>query len=163
MGNVSGLYGITVKTADGEDKRLDEYKGDVLLIVNVASQCGFTPQYKQLEEVYETYRDRGFHVLAFPSNDFGGQEPGTNEEIQSFCQHEYGVQFEIFDKVHARGEVVHPLYEWLIDKTDPDGGIEWNFEKFIISRQGEILGSFKSSTKPDDPQITQMIEKALEQ
>ncbi|WP_100400467.1 glutathione peroxidase [Bacillus sp. FJAT-44742] len=160
---MSTLYTIDVKRADGTEKSLAEYKGDVLLIVNVASECGYTPQYEQLEEIYQQYHKKGFHVLGFPSNDFGGQEPGNIDQIQNFCQSNYGVSFEVFDKVHAKGGNKHPLYEWLIDKTDPDGGIDWNFEKFVISRDGEILGSFKSDVKPNDPQITGMIEAGLEQ
>ncbi|SDI49091.1 glutathione peroxidase [Natribacillus halophilus] len=163
MSSDSGLFRMNVKKANGEEISLGDYQGNVLLIVNVASECGFTPQYEQLEDIYEEYRDRGFEVLAFPSNDFGGQEPGSNEDIAAFCEENYGVEFEVFDKVHARGQAQHPLYQWLLDKSNPGGQIDWNFEKFIISRNGEILGSFKSATRPDDPQIKQMIERGLEQ
>ncbi|MFB5663275.1 glutathione peroxidase [Alteribacillus sp. HJP-4] len=160
---MTALYDMKVKTAEGKDKYLASYKGKVLLIVNVASECGFTPQYEQLQEIYERFQDRGFEVLGFPSNDFGGQEPGTTEEITEFCETNYGVTFDIFDKVHAKGPERHPLYEYLIDKTDPAGNVDWNFEKFIISRQGEVLASFKSDVKPDDPQIIDVIEAGLEQ
>ncbi|WP_281176604.1 glutathione peroxidase [Shouchella shacheensis] len=163
MADVDGIYGINVKKASGEEKSLGDYKGNVLFIVNVASECGFTPQYEQLEELHETYKDRGFHVLAFPSNDFGGQEPGSIEQIQNFCETNYGVEFEVFDKVHAKGNEQHPLYTWLTTKTGPDNEIDWNFEKFLISRSGEILGSFKSKVEPTDPQIKQLIEQGLEQ
>ncbi|MDZ5782545.1 glutathione peroxidase [Marinococcus luteus] len=159
----ASIYNIEAVHADGTEKTLHEYRGEVLLIVNTASECGFTPQYEELEELYQRYKNQGFQVLGFPSNDFGGQEPDTIENITEFCETNYGVSFDIFDKVHAKGNEKHPLFDWLLEQTSPEREIEWNFEKFLVSRYGEVLGSFKSSTKPTDPQITSMIETSLQQ
>ncbi len=156
------IHDIEVTAANGEKKRLDAYKGDVLLIVNVASRCGFTPQYEGLEALYRKYKDRGFRILAFPSNDFGAQEPGTIEEIQQFCRTNYGVTFELFDKVHAIGEAKHPLYVWLTEHADPQGEVQWNFEKFLISRDGRIAARFPSKVAPDDSGLIGKIEEALQ-
>jgi glutathione peroxidase len=153
---------ITVKTPHGQDRSLGAYAGHVLLIVNVASRCGYTPQYAGLEELNRTYRDQGLRVLGFPCNDFAGQEPGTNEEIAAFCQTTYGVSFELFDKVHALGPGQHPLYTRLTREADPPGEVEWNFEKFLIGRDGQIVRRFKSAVTPNDPDVIQAIERALQ-
>jgi len=149
-----------VKTIDGQEKLISDYKGKVLLIVNVASKCGYTPQYEALEKIYETYKDKGFEILAFPSNDFGGQEPGTNEEIQSFCKTTYNVTFPLFDKVKVLGSDKIPLYAKLIN-FEPAGDISWNFEKFLIDKNGNVVGRFKSKVKPDSVEITKQIESEI--
>ena len=159
MNNI--ISDLTVKTINGETKQFSEYAGKVLLIVNVASYCGYTSQYKGLEELNEKYRDRGLNVLAFPCNDFGAQEPGTNEEIAKFCETKYGVTFELFDKVHAKGSQQHPLYAKLTKSIEPKKDVAWNFEKFLISKQGEIVARFSSSVTPDSPQLIQAIETEL--
>ncbi len=153
---------IIVKTPRGEERSLGDYAGNVLLIVNVASRCGNTPQYAGLEELHRTYRDQGLRILGFPSNDFGGQEPGTNEEIAEFCQLNYGVSFELFDKVHAKGEDQDPLYARLTTEADPPGDVAWNFEKFLIGRDSHIVARFSSKVKPDDPTLVGAITEALQ-
>lgn len=152
---------ITIKTNQGEDKQLSAYAGKVLLIVNVASYCGYTSQYKGLEELNQQYGELGLKVLGFPCNDFGAQEPGTNEEIAQFCDTKYGVTFELFDKLHAKGSQQHPLYEKLTQTVNPQGDVAWNFEKFLISKQGEIVARFTSSVAPDSSQLIQAIETEL--
>jgi glutathione peroxidase len=154
---------IVVKTPRGEEKTLGDYAGDVLLIVNVASKCGYTPQYAGLEELNRRYHGQGLRVLGFPSNDFGGQEPGTNEEIAQFCHTTYGVTFELFDKVHAKDPEQHPLYAYLTHEADPSGPVAWNFEKFVVGRSGEIVARFASKTTPDDPALVAALEGALAQ
>lgn len=142
--------------------KLSDYNGKVLLIVNVASKCGFTSQYEGLQKIYELYKDRGFEILGFPCNDFGGQEPGTNEEIKSFCSLNYGVTFQMFDKVHVKGDEKAPLFDLLTN--NPATGrspIKWNFEKFIIDKEGNIIKRFRSITKPDSKKITSLIEQEL--
>jgi glutathione peroxidase len=153
---------IIVKTMDGTDKPLSDYKGKVLLIVNVASKCGFTPQYEGLENLYEKYKDKGFEILAFPCNDFGGQEPGSNEEIKNFCSTKYNVSFTLFDKIKVLGDSKSPLYTKLI-QAEPVGDISWNFEKFVIDKNGNVTARYKSKTKPEDGEITSVIENLLKQ
>lgn len=177
------LYDIPVRRIDGADVSLADYEGSVLLIVNVASACGLTPQYESLERVYETYRDRGLQVLGFPANDFGAQEPGSNDEIKQFCTTKFGVQFPMFAKLVTKGEGQHPLYRHLISakpkaemKADSalkktldqhglgpknDTDIMWNFEKFVVSRHGEVVGRFAPDITPDDPLVTGAIESEL--
>ncbi|OUL33434.1 glutathione peroxidase [Nostoc sp. T09] len=152
---------IAVKTIKGEDKQLSEYAGKVLLIVNVASYCGYTPQYEGLEKLNQEYREAGLRILAFPSNDFGAQEPGSNEEIVQFCTSNYGVSFELFDKVHAKGVQQHPLYARLSNAVEPTGPVAWNFEKFLINKQGEVVARFKSTVKPYSPELIATIESEL--
>jgi len=151
---------IAVTTIDGKEKPLAEYAGKVLLIVNVASRCGFTPQYTGLEQLYRQYHAQGLEVLAFPSNDYGGQEPGTNEEIVQFCSTKYDVTFPLFDKVHAKGGQQHPLYARLTT-VDAAGDVSWNFEKFLVNKQGEVVARFKSAVKPDAPELISAIEREL--
>jgi len=152
------LYDIPVRRNDGTDASLREYAGDALLIVNVASQCGLTPQYGGLEGLEQEFGGSGFHVLGFPCNQFGGQEPGTNAEIAQFCETNYGVSFPLFDKIDVNGEGRHPLYAALIG-TGPD--ISWNFEKFLIGRDGSIVARFDPKTKPDDADLRAAIERAI--
>lgn len=151
---------VTVQTADGKPKSLSDYKGDVLLIVNVASKCGNTPQYTQLEELNRKYAAQGLRVLGFPSNDFGGQEPGTIDEVLQFCSSNYNVTFPIFDKVHAKGPKQSPLYAKLM-QVEPAGDVRWNFEKFLVARDGTVVGRFIPKMKPDDPEIVSAIEREL--
>jgi glutathione peroxidase len=157
----STISDITVKTIDGKDKQLGEYSGKVLLIVNVASYCGYTGQYSGLEKLSEKYHDAGLRVLGFPCNDFGAQEPGSNEEIVQFCDKNYGVTFDLFDKVHAKGSNKHPLYDRLTSSVEPKGDVSWNFEKFVVGKNGEIVARFKSGTTPDSSELIQIIEREL--
>jgi glutathione peroxidase len=151
---------VKVKTMDGQEKTLSDYKGKVVLIVNVASKCGYTKQYEGLQLIYDKYKDKGFEILAFPCNDFGGQEPGTNEEIQSFCKSTYSVTFPLFDKIKVLGGDKSPLYSKLI-AFEPEGDISWNFEKFLIDKNGNVIGRYKSKVKPESEEMTAAIEKAL--
>lgn len=158
------VYDFWVQDIDGRDVSLSEYKGKVLLIVNVASKCGFTPQYAGLQKLYETYRDKGFAVLGFPANNFLSQEPGSNAEIKAFCTKNYGVTFPMFAKISVKGKNIHPLYEYLTNKKNNPaygGAITWNFNKFLIGRDGKILNRFGSRTTPEDSELIQAVEKAL--
>ncbi|HEY5915592.1 MAG TPA: glutathione peroxidase [Verrucomicrobiae bacterium] len=156
------IYQIPVKDIDGKATNLEAYKGKVLLVVNVASKCGLTPQYTALESVYEKYKDKGLVVLGFPCNQFGGQEPGTDEEIKQFCSGKYNVSFPLFDKIEVNGSNRHPLYVALAGKESPfPGDIKWNFNKFLIGRDGKILKRFEPRTTPDSPEVTIAIEDAL--
>jgi len=156
---------FTVRDIDGKEVKLkDKYAGKVLLIVNTASQCGYTPQYADLETLYEKYRDKGLEVLAFPSNDFGGQEPGSNSEIKLFCTEKYDVKFPLFAKIPVKGEEKHPLYAYLTDaERDPETGgeIKWNFTKFLVDGNGKILTRYESKVKPTDETVQKDIEQAL--
>lgn len=156
------IYDLSVKTMDGETKKLSDYKGKAILIVNVASKCGYTPQYEGLEKIYLKYKDRGFEVLGFPCNDFGDQEPGTNDEIRTFCESKYDITFPLFDKIQVLGDNKSPLYERLINNSDPKGDISWNFEKFLIDKNGDIVARFKSKVKPESEEITSLIEANLQ-
>ena len=156
------IYDFSVKSIDGEEVLLSKYKGTVLLIVNVASECGFTPQYEGLEKLYREYKDRGFNVLAFPSNQFSKQEPGSNEEIKFFCHENYDVTFDMFSKIDVNGDNASPLYKYL--KKEQGGflwmdSIKWNFTKFLVDREGNIVERFAPTTKPKD--IKNSIEKLL--
>ncbi len=155
------IYDLSVKTMDGETKNLSDYKGKVLLIVNVASKCGYTPQYEGLQTIYEKYQDRGFEILAFPCNDFGEQEPGTNDDIRTFCETKYNVTFPLFDKITVLGNGKNPLYERLTENSEPPGDIGWNFEKFLIDKNGDIVSRYKSKVKPESEEITGVIESEL--
>ena len=157
----STVSDIVVKTMDGKDKSLQEYAGKVLLIINVASYCGYTSQYAGLEALNQKYRDAGLRILAFPCNDFGSQEPGSNAEIVKFCTINYGVSFELFDKVHAKGSEQHPLYARLTSAVEPNDTVSWNFEKFLVSKQGEVVARFKSGVTPNSPELIAAIEKEL--
>ena len=156
------IYGIPLKDIDGKSTTLKPYAGKVMLIVNVASKCGYTPQYQGLEALQQKYKDKGFTVLGFPCNQFGGQEPGTNEQIKEFCSSKYQVTFPMFDKIDVNGSARHPLYSFLAGDSSPyPGNIKWNFNKFLIGRDGKILKRFDSKVKPDSPEMVEAIEKAL--
>ena len=158
------IYDVATKTLSGEPASLKQYEGDVLLIVNVASQCGLTPQYSELESLEERYSGRGFHVLGFPCNQFAGQEPGSAEEIAEFCSVNYGVSFPMFEKIDVNGAARHPLYTELTAHADADGeagDIAWNFEKFLIGRDGNVVARFRPPTTPEDPTVVSAIEDAL--
>jgi glutathione peroxidase len=146
------IYDFSVKTIDGQEQSLSHYKGNVVLIVNVASKCGFTPQYKGLQELYDKYKNRGFVVLGFPCNQFLSQEPGTNDEIKHFCSINYGITFPMFDKIDVNGDTAHPLYKYL---TSAKGGfitdsIKWNFTKFLIDRKGTVVKRYPPQTAPEN-------------
>ena len=155
------IYDFTVTTADGHDIPLSDYKGKVLLIANTASKCGFTPQYEALQELYEQYGDENFTVLAFPCNQFANQEPGTNEEIQSFCKLNYGVTFPVLAKIEVNGDNAHPLFQYLKEQAPGTVGkaIKWNFTKFLIDAEGHVYKRYAPSTTPD--KLTGDIEKLL--
>ena len=160
--SAGSIQGIPVKDIDGKATSMKAYDGKVLLIVNVASHCGFTPQYKALETVYEKYKDKGFAVLGFPCNQFGAQEPGSNDEIKQFCSSKYNVTFPMFDKIEVNGPNRHPLYVELAGQNSPfPGEIKWNFTKFLVGRDGKILKRFDSRTTPDSPEVLAAIEAAL--
>jgi glutathione peroxidase len=155
------IYDIKVKDMDGKDVKLSDYSGKVLLIVNVASHCGYTVQYEALQKLYEQNKDKGFEILAFPCNDFGEQEPGTNEEIQQFCSSKYNVTFKLFDKVKVLGDDKTPLYNRLVNNAPETGDIGWNFEKFLIDKKGNIVGRYKSKVKPDSDELVSAINAEL--
>lgn len=178
----AALYDIPLKTITGADTSLSAYAGKVLLVVNVASKCGLTPQYEGLEALFERYRDKGLVVLGFPANDFGAQEPGSNEEIQAFCRTNFSVDFPMFEKIAVTGEGQHPLYRALTSATpatvvpgdsfrerlkgygmtpNPEPGVLWNFEKFLVGRNGEVVARFAPDTAPDDPRLIEAIEAEL--
>ena len=161
----SGPLQFVVKDIDGKDVNLSQYQGKVVMIVNVASRCGFTPQYQQLEAVYKKYADRGFVILGFPANNFKGQEPGSDEQIKQFCTSKYDVTFPLMSKVSVVGEDKTPVYKFLTEKPTAGefaGEIGWNFNKFLIDRNGNVIARYNSKTKPDDTQVTEEIEKALD-
>jgi glutathione peroxidase len=160
--NAESLYDIPIKSIDGKDVSLNDYKGKVMLIVNVASKCGKTPQYAQLEELNKEFKKEGLAVLGFPCNDFGGQEPGTLDEIKEFCSTKYKVTFPMFDKVVVKGADKHPLYQILSGPESPfPGDVKWNFGKFLVGRDGKILKRFEPGVKPDAPEVTDAIKAAL--
>jgi len=177
------LYDIPLERIDGQKTSLAEFSGKVLLIVNVASQCGLTPQYEGLQKLYRLFRDRGFEVLGFPANEFGAQEPGTNDEIRTFCTTKYGVEFPMFAKIVVKGPGIHPLYRALIEaaptasdlgdssfreklaqygiRQESPSDVLWNFEKFLVGRDGKVVGRFAPNVTPDHPGLIAAIEAAL--
>lgn len=157
------VHDFKVKDIDGKDVDLSAYKGKVLLIVNVASKCGATPQYENLQSVYKTFKDKGLVVLGFPANNYGGQEPGSESEIKEFCTANYSVEFPMFAKVSVKGDDQAPLFSYLTTAKNPDaeGDIKWNFEKFLVGKDGKLLHRFATRTKPDDAAVVAAIEKAL--
>ena len=164
MDTAKALYEIKVKNIMGIEQSLGDYKGKVLLIVNTASKCGFTKQYDGLQKLYEMYRDKGLEILGFPANNFMYQEPGNEETILNFCRINFGVSFPLFAKISVRGKNIDPLYQYLTDKeSNPrfGGKITWNFNKFLISRSGEIINRFDSKTEPEDPKLIEALEQAL--
>jgi glutathione peroxidase len=156
-----GFYGFTMKDIDGNDVPLSKYEGKVLLVVNVASECGFTYQYKGLEELYRKYKDRGFVLLGFPANNFGHQEPGTNMEIKEFCSTKFDVTFPLFSKISVKGDDKDPLYVYLTEDSEIPGEIKWNFYKFLIDRHGKVVDRWNSKTEPMSEELTSAVEKAL--
>ena len=161
---VQSIHEFTMTDIDGREVALSDYREQVLLVVNVASKCGFTRQYAGLEKLYQAYKDRGFAVLGFPANNFMGQEPGTEAEIKSFCTLTYGVTFPMFAKISVKGKTIHPLYAFLIDKKlhpEHGGAISWNFNKFLIGKDGRVLGRYGSRTEPGDPDLAAAIAAAL--
>ncbi|MEN6625754.1 MAG: glutathione peroxidase [Candidatus Sumerlaeia bacterium] len=158
------IYDFTMKNIDGREVELDAFKGNVLLVVNVASRCGFTKQYAGLEALYEKYHSRGLEILGFPANNFMRQEPGTDAEIKAFCTTKYNVTFPMFSKISVRGKDQHPLYQYLTDKKAHEfgGAITWNFNKFLVGRDGQIKARFGSKTTPEDPELIVAIEAELE-
>jgi glutathione peroxidase len=158
------LYDIPIHTLQGDDSSLGDFAGKTLLVVNVASKCGLTPQYEGLERLQKTYGDRGFSVVGFPCNQFMGQEPGTSEEIAEFCSATYGVTFPLMEKIDVNGDDRHPIYGELTEVADAEGkagDITWNFEKFLVSSSGEIVGRFRPQVEPEDPTIVGAIEASL--
>ncbi|HON93029.1 MAG TPA: redoxin domain-containing protein [Sedimentisphaerales bacterium] len=155
------LYSFELADIDGNPVSLSRFRGKVLLLVNVASKCGFTKQYEGLEALYEKYRDRGLEVLAFPANNFGGQEPGTNAQIKEFCMTTYGVAFPLFAKISVRGDDIHPLYRFLTGLPQFGGDIPWNFTKFLVNRQGEVIGRYDPAVAPLDERLVGDIQAAL--
>ena len=152
---------IPFNTIEGKVTSLDAYKGKVILIVNVASKCGFTPQYKGLEQLYEKYKDKGFVILGFPANNFGNQEPGTDQEIQKFCSTTYNVTFPMMSKVSVVGSDMHPLFNYLTEKSPLPGPIKWNFSKFLVDREGHLVSRFPSGVEPLDSNLTAKVEELL--
>ena len=158
---VSAALNFTMNSIDGRPIDLSKYHGRVVLMVNVASQCGYTPQYAGLEELYKKYAANGLSILGFPSNDFGAQEPGSDAEIAQFCKQNYGVEFDMFSKIVVRGPGQAPLYKYLTTHPKFSGQVDWNFEKFLVGRNGEVIGRFKSEIEPSSKQILSAIENAL--
>ena len=160
----SSVHEFTMKSIDGKPVNLSSYKGKVLLLVNVASKCGYTPQYTALQALHEKYKDRGLLVVGIPANNFGGQEPGSDEEIKTFCSRNYNVSFPMMSKVSVKGDDETPLYQYL---TDPSanpataGDVKWNFTKFLVGKDGKVIGRFESKVKPDAPELTTAIDRAL--
>jgi glutathione peroxidase len=154
----SSVHEFTLNSIDGKPAPLSAYQGKVVLIVNVASRCGFTPQYAGLEALYEKYKDRGFVILGFPANNFGGQEPGTNEEIKTFCSSKYNVTFPMYSKISVKGDDKAPLYQFL---TATGGEIQWNFTKFLVDKNGTVVARFEPKVTPESPDVAEAIEKAL--
>jgi glutathione peroxidase len=162
----TSVLDFTMKDIDGKDVPLAKYQGKVLLIVNTASQCGYTPQYKELQGIYQKYKDQGFEVLAFPANEFGAQEPGSDEQIKQFCSTKYKVSFPLFSKIVVKGKGIHPLYEYLtteVTNVKHAGPIPWNFAKFVVNRKGEVVARFEPGVKPDSSALTTVVEEALAQ
>jgi len=158
------IYQFTMNTLDGKPRSLADYKGKVLLVVNVASKCGLTPQYEDIEKLYKQYKDQGLVVLGFPANNFLGQEPGSSEQIAEFCQKNYGVTFDMFEKISVKGKDIHPLYQFLTAKSlngTTDAEVSWNFQKFLIGKNGEVVTSFSPKTSVYDGKVIAAIEAEL--
>jgi glutathione peroxidase len=155
------LLDFTMKTIDGVEKPLSDYRGQVLLIVNTASECGYTPQYESLQKLYETYRDRGFRILAFPSNDFGGQEPGTDAVIKKFCTTRYKTTFDLFSKITVKGKNIHPLYALITQAPGVAGDVKWNFQKYLVDRSGTIVSKFMSAVDPMTDEFRSRVDSLL--
>lgn len=161
MNNTPNIHSFSAKTINGNSKPLSDYKGKTLLIVNVASKCGLTPQYQSLQTLYEKYHDQGFEILGFPANNFLWQEPGTDEEIKKFCALKYNVTFPMFSKISVKGKDIHPLYQYLTQSSPFSGEIGWNFAKFLVDDSGNVIARFDPRTDPLAKEITEKIEAAL--
>lgn len=162
--HAQSVYDFEMTTLSGEKQKLDVYKGKTILIVNVASKCGLTPQYAELQSLYDQLKDKGFIILGFPSNDFLWQEPGTDEEIKSFCTKNYGVSFPMFSKISVKGKEMHPLYQYLTQKKHNkvlDQSVSWNFQKFLINPEGKLISYFSPKTLVSDPAVRKVIEENL--
>jgi glutathione peroxidase len=159
--NASSVYDFTLNDIDGKPVSLSQYKGKVVMLVNTASFCGNTPQYADLEKVYETYKDKGFEILAFPANNFGQQEPGSNEEIKGFCLTKYSVGFPLFSKISVKGSDKHPLYRYLSEHSPFPGEVEWNFQKYLVDRSGNVVARYHHGTKPLAQEIVKDVERFL--
>jgi glutathione peroxidase len=157
----TNLYDFTMDDIDGKPVNLSQYRGKVLLVVNTASLCGNTPQYTDLETMYEQYHDKGFEILAFPANNFGQQEPGTNAEIKGFCLTKYSVTFPLFSKISVKGSDKHPLYQYLTEQSPFRGEVEWNFQKYLVDRSGNVVSRFHHRTKPLAPEVVNEVERVL--
>src|SRR5579863_1906297 len=159
------IYDFTLNSIDGQPTSLASYKGKVVMLVNVASRCGFTPQYTALESTYEKFKDKGFVIVGIPANNFGAQEPGTNAEIKTFCSTKYSVTFPMFSKVSVKGDDTTPLYKYLTRTANPSatGDIKWNFTKFLVDRDGQVVQRFEPPVKPDSPEMAAAVEKLLKQ
>jgi glutathione peroxidase len=157
----TSVYDFTLNDIDGKPVNLNHYRGKVLLLVNTASFCGNTPQYAELQAMYEQYHDKGFEILAFPANNFGQQEPGSNEEIKSFCFTKYSLTFPLFDKISVKGSDKHPLYQYLTEQSPYPGEVEWNFQKYLVDRSGNIVGRFAHRMKPTSPEMVKEVERVL--
>lgn len=157
------IFNYTMKDIDGKEVSLESYKGKVIMVVNVASKCGYTPQYEGLQSLYETYKDDGLVILGFPANNFKGQEPGSDEEIKQFCTLNYGVEFPMFSKVSVKGDDQDELFKYLTQEHNPDftGEIKWNFEKFLIDKEGNLIRRFRSNVEPESKEILDAIKSAL--
>ncbi|WP_409070404.1 glutathione peroxidase [Aliifodinibius sp. S!AR15-10] len=157
------VHDFELNDIEGEKISLKKFEGNVLLIVNTASECGFTPQYEGLQALYEEYEGKGLTILGFPANNFGGQEPGTDEEIKQFCSVNYGVNFPMFSKISVKGNDIHPLFDYLTSQDNPDftGEIKWNFEKFLVSKEGKLLHRFRSKVTPKSDEIINAVDEAL--
>ena len=164
MGAGKNVFDYTLNTIDGQPAPLSAFKGKVVMLVNVASRCGFTPQYTALEAIYEKYKDRGFVIVGIPANNFGAQEPGTDQEIKTFCQSKYNVTFPMMSKVSVKGDDKTPLYQYLTDRAvnpKTGGDIQWNFTKFLVGPDGQVITRFEPKVTPDSPEVTGAIENAL--
>lgn len=156
-----GVHAFSAKDIDGKTVKLSQFKGKALVIVNVASRCGLTRQYEALEQLFREHQDEGLVVLGFPANQFAGQEPGTEAEIKEFCQTKFGVTFPMFSKIEVKGPGAHPLYQYLVGATENKNDIEWNFAKFVVGRDGKVVGRFSPQTLPSDPKFMAAVEAAL--
>ena len=158
---MSNFHDFTMKTIDGADKSMADYKGKACLVINVASRCGYTKHYRGMQKLFDKYKARGLMVMGFPSNQYAEEEPGSDEEIKNFCSTEYGVTFDMFAKTDVKGDNINPLYKWLVEQGPEAGEIRWNFAKILVSKEGEVIGRWDPKVDPEDPEIIEAIEKAL--
>jgi len=161
MAQENTIYQFTMQTIGGQEKSLSDYQGKVLLIVNTASKCGFTPQYGDLQKLYEKYQSQGLEILAFPANNFMGQEPGTDQEIKEFCDLRFKVKFPLFSKISVKGKDINPLFAYLTSQPGMEGGVSWNFNKFLVDPKGKLIARYGSRTKPQDQAVIEVLEQAL--